>query len=270
MLDIQEGVVLAASGEHILTGQGRPVGSIMKIFAAYALLSAGGSGEEVFYCAPSFPEIPATSSCWYRPGHGNMTLKTALANSCNAYFRQWLAGKPLVSIEEFLQKLILIEASLPEDQTEKRMAVLGLSPMIRPKLADLVSAAASLFNGGILFHITRTEAGERCAPLRSIAIDSGALEVIRLGMRESAIVGTGKAAQNSLDQMPLLTKTGTSAHLDDNGIDNSRTDGYCLVLFPADDPRYLLFVFAPDAQGADQVAYAAGQIIKVFIEGIEN
>jgi len=272
LLDIEEGVVIASTGREILLGGGRPAGSVLKIFTTYALLAAGGppSFDEVHFCQASTPTVPATDTCWYRPGHGNMTLRSALAHSCNAYFRQWLHGKDLASAERFLRELRLLDGELPDDPRRRAMALTGLSPALRPRPVDLLAAAAALFNGGVLFSLSTAEEGERCAPLRAFALDDEAVTAVRDGLRECAAAGTGRAAQDAVGLEPLLVKTGTSVRWTETGPDESATDGWCIALHPAERPRVLLLVFAPRANGSDGAAPAAGAIMRRYLRGGES
>ena len=267
LLDIAEGVVIASTGREILLGGGRPVGSVLKIFTTYALLATEAPADEVHFCQASTPTVPASETCWYRPGHGNMTLRSALAHSCNAYFRQWLRGKDLAPAERLLRDLRLLDSELPDDPRRRAMALTGLSPALRPRPVDLLAAAAALFNGGVLFSISTAEAGERCTPLRAFALDDEAVAAVRDGLRECAAAGTGRAAQDTVGLEPLLVKTGTSVRWTETGPDESATDGWCIVLHPAERPRVLLLVFAPRAGGADGAAPAAGAIMRRYLRG---
>jgi len=266
LLDIIEGTIIASWGEAIWLGEGRPAGSVLKLFTSYALIAAGESATTVFYCPPSSVDVPATDSCWYKPGHGNMTLKTALAFSCNAYFRQWVAAADDAPAEKFFRKLRLLESKLPDSAVERAKWLTGLSHQIRPKPVMLISALAALFNGGVIYSIESLEEGSRCAPVTSLLIDAHALGVISAGLRECAASGTAAAAQAAVGIEPLMAKTGTSVHIDGGEADSLRTDGFCFLLYPAERPRYLLAVFSPDGRGGGRAAEAAGVIMARLIE----
>ena len=269
LFNIRTGVVVAAHGEDLLFGRGesRPVGSILKLFTAYALLAAGEPGDEVFFCAPSSPEVRATDACWHRPGHGNMTLRAAIANSCNAYFRQWTAGMDLGPAEAMFRRLGLLEGALTGSGEERASALTGLSSRIRVRPAELAAATAALFNGGVIYSIEKTESGARCVPIGSLPVNTAAMKEIAAGMRESAVSGTGAAAQAAAGLEPLLVKTGTSQHFESGRIDPNHTDGWCIILFPAQEPRYLLLISAPGGTGSGRAAEAGGAIVATFYRG---
>jgi cell division protein FtsI/penicillin-binding protein 2 len=236
LFDIVEGEVIALHDAEFWLSEGRPAGSLLKLFTTYALLAAGDTGEAVYLCPPSSVDVPATQSCWYKPGHGNMTLRTALANSCNAYFRQWATASELEPAERFLARLGLLEHEMTLEKSERALALVGLSTEIMPKPAKLVAAAAALFNGGVLYSAERLGSGVRCAPVASFTIDARPLSLIAAGMRECAALGTAAAAQAQVGIEPLLAKTGTSVHIGEDGPDPLRTDGWCLLLFTAKRP----------------------------------
>lgn len=258
LLDIRRGVVLAAHGPEFLGGAGLPVGSLMKVFTAYALVAAGADASEVHYCPPSSPEQPATETCWYRPGHGNMSLRSALANSCNSYFRAWLAGRDPGPALALLDKLGLHTGEPPG---RPRRALLGFDPAVRPRPIALAWAAASLFNGGTLYASSSVSTGRAQPPIRGIRTDGAALRAVAEGMRECALSGTGSRVQRAAGATRILVKTGTAPHWADGRADYGATDGWCLVLFPADRPRYLLLVFSPGTTGGEGAAAAAAEFM---------
>ncbi|HRP69087.1 MAG TPA: penicillin-binding transpeptidase domain-containing protein [Turneriella sp.] len=79
-----------------------PMGSLLKPFAAWYLLERGIDSEQVIYCPPRRKQTKSLR-CWIDTGHGAMTLKTALAQSCNYYFLSRFLGLNLVEYETWLQ-----------------------------------------------------------------------------------------------------------------------------------------------------------------------
>lgn len=265
LMDIQDGRIIDIFCREILLGDGRPVGSVLKLFTVAALLESGADGTAVYYCKPSSPEVPSTSACWYRPGHGNMTLRTALAHSCNAYFRQWLQGKDMGAAERLFTNMNLTKGELP-CREEVLDALLGFTPVVRPRPVDLACAVAALLNGGVYYSALKAGAGERCSPSRHIKLSPKTIAVIKEGMRECARLGTGRAAQEAVGVEPILAKTGTSPHWTPSGVDPLRTDGWCVVLYPAEEPRVLLLVLVNGSTGAEEAADGAGEIMREYIE----
>lgn len=268
LLDIRDGRAIACSGAELLAREGRPVGSLMKILTTYALVAAGAPVDEVFYCPPSSPEVWATDACWFRPGHGNMSLKSALAHSCNAYFRQWLAQLDLAPAALLARRLRLVSGSLPVERSELQGALTGFTAVFRPKPIELACALAALFNGGVLYSARPSGGGFRLVPVQAIELDARALGVILEGMRECAAAGTGQRLQRAAGLTPLLAKTGTAPHWTPEGPDYLKTDGWCVVVFPADKPRYLLLALQPAALGSETAEGAAKVIEFLAGEGL--
>jgi cell division protein FtsI/penicillin-binding protein 2 len=265
LFDITEGRVLAAWGREILLEE-RPAGSLLKLFTAYALLSGGAPVDEVFHCEPTSVDIPATESCWYKPGHGNMTLKSALVQSCNAYFRQWLEGKSLKPAESFFRETGLVTGEATAE------ALLGFKPTIRPRPVELVAAAAALFNAGVVYSPGPVERGKRWPPISSVKVDSRTVEFIAQALLEAADSGTGAVVGRSIGPGRALVKTGTSLHwlINTGGTgsaDYTATDGWCLAFYPAGEPALVLLAFAPGGTGAGDAAQAAGKILSAWLEG---
>lgn len=267
VLDLMDGRVLQAHGDAMLDER-YPAGSLLKLFTAYALLAAGIPGDEIFWCGPSPVDTPSTRSCWFKPGHGNLTLTQALGLSCNAWFRQWLERHDPAAAATFFARLRLVSPAQLAALTQQADALCGFTTDIRPTLRELASAAACLFNGGVRLDLTGVGTGGRGRAVEQIPLDRTALEAVRSGMAISGREGTGERLSFEAGLDGALVKTGTSPHLSrdaaGNAIDPLRTDGWCLVLYPAEKPRWLILVFHPDGRGADQAAGAATVLLRIL------
>ncbi len=80
LLDAQSSAPLAAKWENVDAAV--PVGSLMKPFIALAWARAHGFAYPEFTCGG------AANGCWLPHGHGRVGLESAIANSCNVYFRE--------------------------------------------------------------------------------------------------------------------------------------------------------------------------------------
>ncbi|MCG2711188.1 MAG: penicillin-binding protein 2 [Candidatus Omnitrophica bacterium] len=68
-----------------------PPGSIFKIVTAYAALKNGViDSKSSFECTGEFKLGNSTRNCWMKSGHGRISLREALATSCNVFF--WNVG----------------------------------------------------------------------------------------------------------------------------------------------------------------------------------
>lgn len=266
VLDIAGGRVFCLHGGPLID-RPTPAGSLLKLFTAWALLDAGASADDIYTCAPSSVAIPSTKSCWYKPGHGNLAFAQALAFSCNAWFRQWLAEHdPAPALALFARLRLADDATLAALERPAD-ALCGFTAEIRPTMRTLAAAAACLFTGGIRLDLDGVKAGERGRAVDRLTIASATLRHIRAGMAEASREGTGIRTASSAGLAGALSKTGTSPHLraDGNNIDPAATDGWCLVLYPADKPRLLILVLQPGGRGALQAADAAAVILKAAL-----
>lgn len=224
VLDARSGQVLARRWRN--EEQPVPVGSLIKPFTA-------------FFYAQNHNQFPAVvchgrrDACWLPRGHGRMVLTSAIAESCNAYFLALARGIP-----DGEANGMLAEFGLPSvDATDEPRALSGLDDDWR--VAPKVFAMAYL------------------KLVREIRHGSPAGEDILRGMAESARSGTARAVENDV---PVLAKTGTAACVHRP---RSAADGLTVVMYPADDPRVLLFVRVHGATGA-ATAHVAGEMLKVL------
>jgi hypothetical protein len=79
LLDAHTGAVLAWRWED--AEQPIPLGSLVKPFTALAY------AEQHAYCYPTHTCRGKASGCWFPHGHGQVDLTSAIAYSCNSYFR---------------------------------------------------------------------------------------------------------------------------------------------------------------------------------------
>lgn len=61
-------------------------GSTFKVVVALAALDAGVSPDESIECTGKFQLGKRIAKCWRKRGHGEVSLRRALASSCNVYF----------------------------------------------------------------------------------------------------------------------------------------------------------------------------------------
>lgn len=205
-----------------------PVGSLIKPFTAF-VYAQHHRRFPVVICHGQ------ADACWLPRGHGRLTLTSAIAESCNAYF---LALGRAIRVSEANQ--VLATYSLPAlDQQHKALTLAGLDNDWR--------AAPPVFAHAYLELVRRSRSG----------LHAGEDEEILRGMQQSAQAGTARAADV---HFPVLAKTGTAQCTHHP---RGAADGFTVLLFPADDPRLLLFVRLHGATGA-ATAKVAGQMLKAL------
>ena len=228
LVDARTGQVLASRWENIDAPV--PVGSLAKPFAALAY------GDRHSHHYPEHICRGSRSGCWRPGGHGEIDLTSAIAYSCNSYFRVLTQDLRGVDLSE-TAKRFGIEAPDPQ---ATGMDLAGLGP--RWKISPLRMAHAYL-------------------ELLGNHEDPTVAQILA-GMERSAHRGTGLEVDRVLQPQNALVKTGTATctHLP-----HAPGDGFAMVLAPAEGPRLLLMVRVHGVPGS-QAAKTAGQMLRRIAE----
>lgn len=189
---------------------------------------APGSLLKPFLATAINPETAHTCNareCWLSRGHGRLTLREAIAQSCNSYFLQELRPR---GPQPAMNAAALY--GLPQPADTSVSALIGLGSAWTASPLEIAAAYARLAR----------------AELAS---------VVREGMRLSAVSGTARHVG------PLaLVKTGTAACLHDGA---GPGDGLVAALYPAAKPEYVLLLRVHGTTGA-VAAQTAGEMIRVL------
>jgi cell division protein FtsI/penicillin-binding protein 2 len=182
----------------------------------------------------AFPEFVckgAASGCWLAHGHGRIRFREALAQSCNAYFLN-------LSRDVDVQTLVVVSAKfgIEGPRVDSAETRIGLGDGWRISPLALVRAYAELSSRG-------------SEPRVRENLD---------GMELAARSGTAGAIGGG-----ALAKTGTASRAGDRG---HHSDGFTLVLAPADSPRVALLVRVRGVTGAD-AAKSAARILRELRAG---
>jgi stage II sporulation protein D len=226
LLDASTGNVLAARWDH--PDIPIPMGSLFKPFTALAF------GERHEFEYPVHTCRGAATGCWLPRGHGRMNLTSAIAQSCNSYFR-------------------ILTGDFNSSDVSPTATRFGLDPPPR------TSTGAELAGLGDRW---------RTSPLRmarayiELARDRNqrAISQILDGMAESAKHGTAAAVHRELPSLDALAKTGTAACTHAH---RSPGDGFVVVLTPADHPRLLLLVRVHGVPGSHAAQTAAQMLHRI-------
>lgn len=228
LLDAQQGTVLALHWDD--ANKPVPMGSLIKPFTAMAYARSHANGFPKHFCAGK------NGGCWLPAGHGNLSIEGALANSCNAYFRQ-LAEK--VSPEQF--STTANDFGLPSGHSISQASMIGLGDDWQVSPNALSRAFLDLVR-----HHT-----------------DPATKRVLTGLQMSGRSGTGKAVGRHLHGHAVLVKTGTAVCTHSK---KAPGDGFALIMTPADSPRLLLLVRVHGVPGAKS-AYLAGRMLERLGEG---
>jgi hypothetical protein len=231
LLDAHTGRVLTSQWDSL--DSPIPLGSLVKPFTALAY----GEHNDFHYPVHSCQGI--TTGCWLPHGHGEIGLASAIAYSCNSYFRMLAASMTPADISPIAARFG-IETPDP-DASGAVLAGIGSHWRISPHQM-----------AGAYLELARRR-------------DQPGVREILAGMAESAQRGTGAAVGHALRFPNALVKTGTAPCTHSP---RAPGDGFAMVLMPADQPQILLMVRVHGVPGA-QAAKTAGQMLR-RIEAVEK
>lgn len=208
-----------------------PVGSLVKPFLALAY------GQKYNFRYPTFFCRGAADGCWLSRGHGKMDISTAIAHSCNAYFLNLASSLDAEDMDLLARHYGFSTGSAPLGPAE--MIGLGEAWRIEPE---------KLLHAYLLLAATPQPAG--------------AGDLLR-GMALCAKLGTAEAVGRNLHGRAALAKTGTAACVHDP---RAPGDGYVLMLYPVDQPRWALLVRVHGVPGA-RAAQVGGRLLNSVVDG---
>jgi cell division protein FtsI/penicillin-binding protein 2 len=223
LLDARTGTVLASRWDN--PEAPIPLGSLVKPFTALAY------GEHHAFRYPKHTCHGTATGCWLPRGHGDIDLSSAIAYSCNSYFRMLTARMTAADVSPTAIRFGL-EAPGPETAGP---ALAGLGN--RWQISPLSMARAYL-------ELVRRR-------------DQPGVREVLAGMTQSAKQGTGAEVDRALPFPDALVKTGTAPCTHSK---RAPGDGFTIALAPSDDPRILLMVRVHGVPGA-RAAKTAGQML---------
>lgn len=271
-------------------------GSILKPLIAMAALRTNVVTPRETVDCPGYSRVGnARIGCWYRPGHGEVTMIEAIEQSCNAYFidvgmRVGLDHiRPLMLAAGFGREtgidLPYSRAGMvPSREWARRewgrgwlaidTAYLSIGQgavAISPLQAALYAAAIA--NGGTVYRPylvreVRTPDGElrhRTQPTANSSLPVGPrdLDIIRRGMHDvvNGPEATAERAQN--DALRLAGKTGTA----EVGPRDDRTHNTWFICFgPIENPKYAAAVLVRHGEsGGRTAAPLAGKLFEQWL-----
>jgi cell division protein FtsI/penicillin-binding protein 2 len=202
-----------------------PLGSLVKPFTA---LAYGETHENQF---PTHVCRGEASGCWQVRPHGKLDLVSAIAVSCNSYFRalaEDLTGEQLIPIA----KRFGLD---PPDPALSGPALMGLGD--RWRIAPIKMARGYL-------ELYRRR-------------DQPVVREVLAGMAQSARSGTGKGVGDALKNVDALVKTGTAPCTHTHAAPG---DGFVVAMVPANQPELLLLVRVHSVPGAT-ASLTAGRML---------
>ena len=276
-----------------------PPGSIFKIVTAVAALEEGiTDGKRNIECTGKIFVGPWKFSCWKDDGHGRVSLKRALIESCDVYFYEIGRLLGIDRIAKYANVLGLGTKSGLKLTSEKS----GLIPDTRWKyetkgipwyLGETFNAAigqgyvsvtpvqaslmiAAIANGGSVFKPQLTKRGPAEDPASRIVLKPETVQLIReslLGVVSNP-KGTGWRARSA--SVEIAGKTGTAqvvkiSDTEKTSTDRSHRDHAWFVAYaPAGRPQIALSVFVEHGgHGGSAAAPIAKKTIEEYLR-IDN
>ena len=224
LFDARTHVLLSSRWE----GAARPValGSLVKPFTALAYAEMHAFEYPTHVCKGK------ASGCWQMYPHGEVDIVSAIAVSCNSYFRALAAnlkGEHMLATANAFG----LDAPDPELAGDRLM---GLGEQWRVSPLHMARAYLELYR-------RRDQPGVR---------------ELLVGMAQAARRGTGAAVGRALKPTEALVKTGTAPC---THIHPAPADGFVVALVPANQPEILLMIRVHGVAGA-KAAITAGRMLK--------
>ncbi|HXL20846.1 MAG TPA: penicillin-binding transpeptidase domain-containing protein [Candidatus Dormibacteraeota bacterium] len=204
------------------------LGSLVKPFTALAYAAQHNYQFPVHVCRGE------ASGCWQVRPHGPLTLISAIAYSCNSYFR-----------------------ALAATLTGEQILLIAQQFGIEPPAADLTGPP--LMGLGDQWRISPLHMAHAYLELIRRR-DQPAVREILTGMAQAAGYGTGSAVGHVLNHSDALVKTGTAPCTHARPAPG---DGFTIALVPAAQPELLLMVRVHSVPGAIASATAARMLARL-------
>jgi cell division protein FtsI/penicillin-binding protein 2 len=172
------------------------------------------------------------SGCWQVRPHGTLDIVSAVAVSCNSYFRE-------------------LAANITGEQ------LLPISTRFGIDAPDAALTGTDLMGLGWRWPISPVRMAHAYLELYKQRNQPGVQELIG-GMAQSAQHGTGASVGKSLKYSDALVKTGTAPC---SHARSAPADGFVVALVPANQPEILLMIRVHGVAGA-RAAETAGRILR--------
>lgn len=240
-----------------------PVGSVFKTVTAVSALESGIELETV-ECVGYTEKSGNKFYCNKRDGHGSVDFKTALAQSCNTYFIETgtqTGGEALLITAEksgFGKEIDIgngfttDSGILPELKELNSDAAVGNLSFGQGKLTatplQIAAFYCAIANGGIynkpyIYSGYTDSDGERISAVQNNGkriMSEYVCNIIKEGMLETTINGTGKTAYSTLFESATKTATAQSGIYDENG--NEIKYSWFVGFFPYRNPSYVICI----------------------------
>lgn len=255
------------------------VGSVFKPLLAAAALEAGISPDETYHCTGAIEIGGHIYRCAYGHGHGDVDMKTALAESCNCYFIQLGLRLGAEIVHDAAQQAGFGEAqtvigtyrtaagNLPSQEDLQNLGQLASVSFGQGALTATpiqVAAMMNLFAGngeyisptfveGIVDEYSKSVKQSLYHPVRRRVFSEKTIQTIRPMLASVVEEGLGKKAQPRAGGAGGKTGTAQTGRFDEQG--NEILDAWFAGFYPKTDPQYTIAVLLDSGtHGSDDAA----------------
>lgn len=274
----------SSNGELINRALGaQTVGSVFKIIVAACALEAGME-DFLYNCEGGIQINDWTFACHQHEGHGDVGLKEAFAQSCNSYFialGQLLGYERIAEMAKrfgYGEELLLSDelksscGNVPKNDGALALAnfCIGQGALTASPLHVALMTAA-IANGGVLPSPNLIkglyldgELREEEAAVGTRILSEETAEILRQFCVYTVEEGTGQNAKPSVGSAGGKTASAQTGVIKDG---TEKLNVYFTGFYPAENPRYVITVFAEDgASGGKTCAPVFREICNFIAE----
>ena len=247
------------------------VGSVFKPCVAAAALEQGIFAQLMYECTGSKEIEEKVFACHKADGHGFVTLKGAISQSCNTFFytlAQKVGAESIYNMASslgfgqrynFCDGLYTEQGNLPSySDTEKSMQSIAnlsigqgelmLTPVSLLTLYEAIANKGVYYRPSLIEGIVKngvvTEKYSENIPTRVMSEETASF--LKQSLFEVVLSGTGTAAKPKNCTAAGKTATAqTGWKIDGNNVDHSWFCGF----FPAEEPRYTVVIISENTSG---------------------
>ena len=270
-------------------------GSTFKPISAIAVLEEGKSTDwETVDCTGVYEEVTPNIKCWIgRPGHGNLTVRQAIENSCNYCFADYghrlsmekdsATGEEIYNQQLGIEKITKYASMFGLDRTsgieieEREPSISKDSPEWSAfgqashsfNNVQLARYTTALANTGTLFDLTllqkETDADGNLLKeyeaevIDKIEISDNTWTQVHAGLRDVVTVGAAKAAFVGWNTVQIAGKTGTAEEVKTRG-----NHGYFISYAPYNSPEIAVNVTIPFSYSSGNSARLARRVYDYY------
>ena len=270
-------------------------GSTFKPISAIAVLEEGKCDEwETVDCTGVYEEVTPNIKCWIgRPGHGSLTVRQAIENSCNYCFADYghrlsmerdpQTGEEIYNQQLGIEKITKYASMFGLDRTsgieieERAPSISKDSPEWSAfgqashsfNNVQLARYTTALANTGKLYDLTllKKETDSEGELLKefdaevvdNISISGNTWDQVHAGLRDVVTVGAAKAAFVGWNTVQIAGKTGTAEEVKTRG-----NHGYFISYAPYNDPQIAVTVTIPFSYSSGNSARLARRVYDYY------